>query len=107
MIGFKLKEFKNIEPSSLFLTPLYKSVTENFYTTNPDLWGSVFLSDKADYSYLYDFNLVTNKEGNKTVSIYPINEGLIQTDKYVTWDLLEIKDKNRNYKNLNKSEYLC
>jgi hypothetical protein len=106
MIEFKLKEFKNIEPSSLFLTPLYNTVKENFYTTSPDLWGSVFLSDKTDYSYLYDFNLVTDTEGNKTVSIYPIDEGLIQTDKYVTWYLIEVKDKNRKYKNLNTSEYL-
>lgn len=106
MIEFNLKEFKNIEPSSLFLTPLYEVVKQQFYTTNPDLWGSLFLSGKTDYSYLYDFNLVTDNEGNKTVSIYPVSEGLIQTDKYVTWDLKDTKTKNRKYKNLNKSEYL-
>lgn len=106
MIEFKIKEYRNIEPSKLFLSPFYELIQNIFNTSNPDLWGSIFLSDVDNNFYLYDFNLVTQSKDNKTVSLYAIKDGLIQTNKYITWNLIEIKTKNRKYKNLNNSEYL-
>ena len=107
MIELKLKEFKNIDPNSLYLEPLIKIANENYDTKNPDLWGSVFLSKEKDYSHLYDFNLVEYDVPKvKTITVYAIEDGLTLFDHYVSFYLFKTKEKNRKYKNLNSSEYL-
>lgn len=106
MIEFTLKDYKNIDPNTLQLEPLYQVTKENFYTKNSDLWGSLFLFNTSNNCLLFDFNLVSLLKDVKTISIYLVTEGEIQTDKYITWLLKEIKNKERSYKNLNKSEYL-
>lgn len=112
MIELKLKDFKNINPDSLYLEPLIKVANENYNSDNPDLWGSVFLSKEKDYSQFYDFNLVEYDVPKvKVISIYAIEDGLTLYDHYVSFYLFKTidkkrKEKNRKYKKLNSSEYL-
>lgn len=107
MIELKLKEFKNVNPESLYLEPLIQVVNENYNSDNPDLWGSVFLSKEKNHSHFYDFNLVEYDVPKvKVISIYAIEDGLTLYDHYVSFYVFKTKNKNRKYKNLNSSEYL-
>ena len=109
MIELKIKDFKNIDPNSLYLEPLIKVMEENYYLDEPhlDLWGSIFLSEEKDYAHLFDFNLVEyDCPKIKVVSIYAIEDGLTLYDHYASFYIVKSEVKNRKYRNLNNTEYL-
>lgn len=105
MIELKVKEFKNVNPESLYLEPLIK-VVNDFYKLNiSEIWGCVFLSEEKDYSYFYDYKII-NSNMSREVFIYVVEDGLTFYDRYVSFSIFKTKEKNKKYKNLNSSEYL-